>query len=317
MRILVTGSRGMIGSALVRHLGESGDQVVRLVRDPAQNEADSIPWDPASGELAHSRVEEFDAVVHLAGHNLAAGRWTKARKAAIRDSRVRSTQLLCEALRRLDHPPEVLASASAIGIYGDRASEVLTEETSLGTGFLAEVCRQWEAATRPAAEVGIRVVHLRFAIVLTADGGALARMLLPFRMGLGGVVGNGQQYWSWIALEDALAAIRFVLVTGGVSGAANLAAPEPVTNREFTRTLGATLGRPTFFSIPAFVARTVFGEMADETLLASTRTMPAKLQANGFRFRHSRLAGTLRSLLQNQAGSPTRFVPEHHRKEPP
>ena len=317
MRILVTGSHGMIGTALIGHLRESGDQVVRLVRNPTRSEADGIPWDPASGVLDPFRVEEFDAVVHLAGHNLTAGRWTNAGKAAIRDSRVRSTQLLCEALRRLHHPPKVLASASAIGIYGDRGSEVLTEDAPPGTGFLAEVCRQWEEATRPAAENGIRVVHLRFAIVLTAQGGALAKMLLPFRLGLGGVVGTGQQYWSWIALDDALEAIHFALVTDGVSGAANLAAPEPVTNREFTRTLGATLGRPTCLPLPAFVARAIFGKMADETLLASSRVLPAKLLANGFRFRHQDLAGAMRSLLQNQAGPPTRFVPEHDRKEPP
>ncbi len=298
MTILVTGSSGFIGSVLVPFLIKKGHKVVRLIRSPSRPGPDVLLWDPGSGVLDGSKLEGFDAVVHLAGENLATGRWTEAKKAAIRDSRVRSTRLLCDGLRQLRRPPKVLALASGIGLYGNRGAETLTEESSPGTGFLAEVSRQWEDAAKPGAETGIRLVHLRFGIVLSSQGGALAKMLLPFKLGLGGVLGNGAQYWSWITIDDAVEAIYYSLVTDRLFGPLNIVSPQTVTNREFTRTLGSVLGRPTLFRIPAFVARAVFGEMADQALLASTRAVPAKLLANQFVFQHGNLSGALRYLLQ-------------------
>ncbi len=239
----------------------------------------------------------MDAVVHLAGENISAGRWTDARKARIRDSRVQGTRLLCESLVGLSQPPKVLVCASAVGYYGDRKDEVLTEESTPGAGFLAEVCREWEEAAESAAQASIRVVYLRTGIVLSPSGGALAKMLLPFKLGLGGRIGGGGQYMSWIALNDAIGAIHHAIVTEALRGPANLVAPSPVTNLEFTKTLGRVLSRPTIFPLPGFVARLVLGEMADGLLLASTRAEPARLLGTGYVFRHPELEGALRYLL--------------------
>jgi uncharacterized protein (TIGR01777 family) len=236
-------------------------------------------------------------VVHLAGANIAAGRWTPARKAEIRDSRVEGTRSLCQALARLAHPPQVLASASAVGFYGDRGTETLTEESVAGTGFLPGVCQAWEAAAEPATRVGIRVVHLRFGMILSPAGGALRKMLLPFRLGGGGRVGSGAQFVSWIAIDDVLGAIEHVLREESLHGPVNVVAPESVTNAEFTRSLGRVLRRPTLIPLPAFAARLAFGEMADALLLASARVMPARLRASGYRFRFPELEGALRHLL--------------------
>ena len=297
MKILVTGSSGLIGSALAQHFTENGCPVIRLVRGSTPRASGDLGWDPDSGQLEESQIEGFDAVVHLAGKNIASGRWTPAMKAEIRASRVRSTRMLCEALRKLERPPKVLASASSIGIYGNRGAEMLTEADSAGTGFLAEVTKEWEASTKPAAEKGIRVIHLRFGVVLSLRGGALARMLPPFKMGLGGALGTGEQYWSWIAIHDAVRAIHHALVTDSLVGPVNIVSPAPVTNLDFTLDLGAALRRPAFLKVPAFAARLAFGEMADEALLASTRVFPAKLRSNGFTFQHQDLPEALRSLL--------------------
>ena len=298
MKILITGSAGLIGSALTTHFTQEGHQVARLLRQLGTSDGDHLRWDPDSGLCDARQLEGFDAVIHLAGRNLAAGRWTKAMKAAIRESRVRSTRLLCETLQKLRHPPKVLASASAVGIYGSRGAEWLTEESSPGTGFLAEVAMQWEGAAQPAAERGIRVVQLRFGVVLSAQGGALAKMLLPFRLGLGGSIGSGEQYWSWITMGDAVRAIDFAVTNEHLAGPLNIVSPNPITNREFTRTLGAILQRPTILPLPAMLARIVFGEMADAALLASTRVEPSKLQACGFSFRYPELGMALGNLLQ-------------------
>jgi len=297
MKVLVAGSRGLIGSALVRFLVEGGHLVTRLVRGPARPGGTEIPWGPTEGKLDPGMLEGHDAVVHLAGENLTAGRWTPERKARIFNSRVRGTRLLAETLAGLAPPPKVMVCASAIGYYGDRGEEVLTEESSLGRGFLAELCREWEAASAPAAENGIRVVRLRFGVVLSAAGGALRKMLRPFRFGLGGRFGSGQQYMSWIALDDVLAVILRALTDDSLAGPVNAVAPDAVTNREFTRTLGRVLMRPTIFPVPAFALRTIFGEMADETLLASNRVQPAKLLTHGFAFRYPELEGALRHVL--------------------
>ncbi|MBI3457993.1 MAG: TIGR01777 family protein, partial [Candidatus Rokubacteria bacterium] len=270
MHVLVTGSTGLIGSTLVPFLTAAGHRVTRLVR-PASGppEPTARAWDPAKGLLNAADLEGVDAAVHLAGENLASGRWTAPRKARIRASRVGSTALLCDTLAGLAAPARVLVCASAVGYYGSRGDEVLREESGPGTGFLAEVCRAWEAATAPAARRGIRVVHTRFGVILTPAGGALATMLLPFRLGLGGRLGSGAQYWSWITLDDVVSAIAHAIATDGLAGPVNVVAPTPVTNGEFTATLGRVLGRPTLFPVPAFALRLLLGDMARELLLAS------------------------------------------------
>jgi uncharacterized protein len=297
MNILVTGASGLIGSALVPILTAAGHDVTRLVRSPPQPGEKAARWDPQAGTIDAHAFEGVEAVVHLAGENIAA-RWTPAQKVKIRDSRVHGTQVLSGMLARLTDPPKVLVCASAIGYYGDRGAEVLSEDSAAGAGFLAEVCRAWEAAAEPARQKGIRVVHSRFGLVLSAAGGALAKMLPPFRLGLGGVLGSGQQYISWIALDDAVGVIERAIVTDALAGPINVVTPQALTNQEFTKTLGKVLGRPTIFPLPAFAARLMFGEMADALLLASTRVQPAKLLALGYNFRYPELEGALRHLLQ-------------------
>jgi uncharacterized protein (TIGR01777 family) len=297
MHVLVTGASGLVGSALVPLLIASGHAVTRLVRSTPRPGQAEIPWDPAARRIGTPALEGLDAVVHLAGESIAAGRWTAAKKARIRDSRVQGTTILCEALAQLVTPPKVLLCASAIGYYGDRGERILREESAPGTGFLAEVCQAWEAAAAPAVQRGVRVVYLRTGMVLSPAGGALAKMLIPFRLGLGGVVGTGKQYMSWIALDDMLGAMHHALITETLHGPVNMVAPQPVTNQEFTKTLGKVLRRPTVFPLPAFVARLVFGEMADALLLASTRVAPARLQASGYTFQYPVLEEALRHLL--------------------
>jgi uncharacterized protein (TIGR01777 family) len=301
MNVLVTGSTGLVGSALVPFLTTGGHHVTRLVRrrqasSPGAAITD-VEWDPAAGRLDSASLEGIDAAVHLAGENIGTGRWTAAKKAKILDSRVRGTRLLCESLAKLSRPPGALVSASAIGIYGSRGDEPLTEENGPGAGFLADVCRQWEAAVEPAEKRGIRVARLRCGVVLSPAGGALAKMLLPFKLGAGGVVGSGKQYVSWIALDDMIGVIHHALITESLRGPVNAVTPNPVTNRELTKTLGRVLGRPTVFPLPAFAARVAFGEMAEETILSSARVEPAKLRQSGYAFRHPELEGALRHLL--------------------
>jgi hypothetical protein len=248
--------------------------------------------------LSAANLEGIDATVHLAGENIAARRWTPAQKAKIRESRVGGTRLLAETLAKLRKPPRTLVCASAIGFYGDRSDQRLNEDSPPGTGFLADTCREWEAAARPAVEQGIRVVHLRTGLVLASQGGALAKMLPPFRLGIAGIIGSGRQYMSWISLGDLVAVISYALSNETQRGPVNAVAPNPVTNYEFTKTLGRVLRRPTLFPMPAFAARLAFGEMADGLLLASTRVEPKRLLDCGFRFRFPELEAALVQAVQ-------------------
>ena len=289
MKIAVTGSTGLVGSALVPLLVGAGHEVVRLKR-PSD-------WDPEKRTVRLAAFAGVEAVVHLAGESIASGRWTPARKERILQSRVRGTKLIAEICGQIEPRPQVLVSASAIGYYGDRGSEILREESPPGAGFLPDVCRQWEAATDAAARKGIRVVHLRTGLVLSSKGGAMGKMLLPFKMGVGGKIGSGDQYWSWISLDDLCGAIIHCIQATGLHGAVNIVSPSPVTNSEFTKALGRVLSRPTIFPLPAFAARLALGEMADALLLASAKVEPAKLSASRFVFRHKDLEATLRQLL--------------------
>jgi uncharacterized protein len=308
MRVLVSGSSGLVGSALRPALSRAGHRVGRLVRSgvsvgeagtgPAVRlGADDVTWDPIGGSLDAARLEGLDAVVNLAGASIAHGRWTAARKETIRRSRVDTTQLLSATLATLARPPKVMVSASAVGYYGDRGEELLDESAARGRGFLPALCVAWESATERAEKRGIRVVHLRFGVILSATGGALAKMLPPFRLGLGGNLGSGRQYVGWIAMDDAIGAIQHALARDSLRGPVNVVSPTPVTNGEFTRALGRALRRPTVLPLPAFAARLLFGEMADALLLASGRVSPAALRASGYRFQHPDLDAALRHLL--------------------
>jgi len=296
MKVAITGASGLVGRALVPFLTAGGHDVLRLVRRGARVR-DEVSWDPAAGTIQAEALEGVDAVVHLSGENIAAGRWTAARKALLRSSRVGPTRLLAETLAGLEKKPRVLVSASAIGYYGDRGDAWVTEKDAPADDFLGRLSVEWESAADPAARAGIRVVHLRTGIVLSPAGGALGKMLLPFKAGLGGVLGPGTQYMSWIALDDLLAVVHHALDRGEISGALNAVAPEPVTNAVFTKTLGRVLGRPTIAPAPAFVLRLALGEMADATLLSSTRVKPERLHATGYRFRFPELEGALRHVL--------------------
>ncbi len=298
MRVLVSGSSGFIGSALVPFLSTSGHQLTCLVRRRPSANSMAIRWDPLKGEIDVDKLEGLEGVVHLAGEGLATGKWTADKKAKIRESRVSGTHLLCRALANLSRPPRVIVCASAIGYYGDRGEERLDEDSPPGSGFLAEVCREWEAAAQPAVQRGIRVVHVRLGVVLGPLGGAVALMLPPFTLGVGGRLGSGRQYMSWIALDDVLGGIGYALTHETLRGPVNLVAPMPVTNREFTRALGRVLRRPTVCPVPAFVLRWALGELADEALLASTRAIPTRLQAAGYPFQYPELDTALRSLVR-------------------
>jgi len=299
MKVAVTGATGLVGTALGSYLEAGGHAVTRLVRGrPGRDEA---AWDPARGVIDAQLLEGVDAVVHLAGESIADGRWTADKKRRIRDSRVGGTRLLASALARLRRKPRTLLCASAVGFYGDRGEELLTESSCVGDGFLPEVCSQWEGAAAPAAEAGIRVVHLRIGLVLTPLGGALGRMLVPFRIGVGGRMGSGRQWMSWIAIDDLLSAIHHVLADEELRGPVNAVAPHPVTNAEFARTLGSVLGRPAVAPLPGVAARLAFGEMADALLLSSARVQPEKLLNAGFSFRYPRLDGALDHLLGRRA----------------
>ncbi len=298
MKILMTGSTGLVGTALVSLLEKEGHRVSPLVRGKPRAGTSEIEWHPDQNSVTNrDALEGHDAAIHLAGESIADGRWTPEKKQRIRDSRVKGTGLLAATLGQLERPPRVLASASAIGFYGNRVDELLDEASAPGNGFLADVCREWEAATAAAEEAGIRVAHLRFGIVLSAQGGALAKLLTPFKLGAGGKLGSGKQWMSWVAIDDAIAAIYEVVGADDMNGAVNIVAPNPVTNAEFTETLGRVLERPTIFSVPAFAARLAFGEMADEALLASQRVAPAQLKQHGFEFQYPQLDAGLRHLL--------------------
>ena len=301
MHVLVTGSSGLVGKSLLETLRKDAHSVTVLLRPQTKIPVDfkfgRIPWDPDQDRIDSGSLHRIDAVVNLAGENIAGGRWTASRKRAIRESRVRGTRLLSETIAKMTPPPRVLVSASAIGYYGDRGQELLTEDSAPGSDFLSRVCQDWEAATAPAEQAGIRVVHLRTGLVLSSRGGALSKMLLPFKLGLGGRVGPGSQFMSWITLEDEVRAILFALQDESLAGPVNAVAPQPVINAEFTRRLGKALSRPTIFPMPAFAARLAFGEMADALLLSSTRVHPARLESAGFAFKHTELDDGLRAAL--------------------
>lgn len=296
MRVLISGASGLIGLALTAALRAGGDQPVALVRRAPQGA--EVQWNPGQ-PLDPQKLAATDAIVHLAGKNVA-GRWTEKFKQEVRESRVQGTLTLAKAAAeayRQTGKPAVLVAASAIGYYGDRGEEVLTEASAPGEGFLADVCREWEAATEVASAAGIRVVNLRIGVVLASDGGALKPMLLPFKLGLGGEIGDGKQYWSWIALEDVVQAIVFALGNDTLRGPVNAVGPEPVRNAEFVKALGKALHRPSMFPLPAFVVRAVFGEFGEEGILGSARILPTKLEAAGYEFRHPQLEEALRTVL--------------------
>lgn len=297
MRVLVSGSTGLVGNAVIKRLKAEGHEAIRLVRKRGNHGDPEVLWNPSEGKIARDGLEGLDAVIHLAGENIAE-RWTEEKKRRIRDSRIVGTALLSSALAGLADPPKVMVSASAIGFYGDRGNEILGEDAAPGTGFLSEVCQGWENATEKAEKAGIRVVHMRIGVVLAAQGGALDAMLKPFKLGVGGVLGTGRQYMSWIALDDLVAAILFVLKKDGIEGAVNATAPRAVTNREFTKTLGKVLNRPTVLPAPAFGLRLVLGEMADEMLLSSARCAPDRLKETGFGFNFVELERALRHALE-------------------
>ena len=298
MKILISGASGLIGSALKTALSARGDRVLSLTRRNVRNDSE-ITWDPSSNTLDPAHLTNIDGVIHLAGENIASRRWTSAQKARIRDSRVQGTTLLTQTLATISPPPKVFISASAIGYYGNRDDEILTEDSQPGSGFLPDVSIAWENAAKPAAAAGIRTVHPRIGIVLSPEGGALNKMLLPFKLGLGGIIGSGNQYMSWITLDDLASLFLFAIDNESISGAINAVSPTPVTNREFTKTLGRVLSRPTIFPLPAFAAKLALGEMADALLLASTRVISPRLENTSFSFAHPHLEPALRHLLKS------------------
>lgn len=298
MKILVTGSSGLVGSELVPFLKKEGHEVKKLVRTPVITEDDTLCWDPQHCEVIPEDFEGYDVLINLAGENIAAGRWTPEKKRKIKDSRVLGTHIICELIARLKDPPKLVINASAIGYYGNRGDEVLHEASSPGNGFLAEVCQEWEAATEAAAKRGIRVVEVRFGIILSSKGGVLAKLLTPFKWGVGGVVGSGNQYMSWIHIDDLVGIMYLIINNETISGPVNVVAPESVTNRQFTKTLGRVLRRPTIFPLPAFIARLALGEMADELLLSSTRVSPDVLIHANYSFNFPTLEAALRDLLR-------------------
>ena len=297
MKILVSGSHGLVGKALSKSLTTDGHEVVRLVRHEPIVGDPEIWWDPIEGRIDAARLEGHEVVVHLAGESIASGRWTAEKKRSILESRVKGTLLLSETLARLSRPPSLFLSASAIGYYGNRGDALLTEQSAPGNDFLAKVCIEWEAATAAAVEKGIRTVHTRFGIILDDEGGALAKMLTPFRMGIGGRAGSGKQWMSWIALEDVVNGLKFLMGETMTRGPVNFVAPNPVTNAEFSKTLGRVLSKPTIFPVPEFGVRLAFGEMADALLLSSQRVEPSVLKSKGFEFKWPTLETALKYIL--------------------
>ena len=297
MDILISGAGGLIGAALQPALRARGHHVRRLVRRSPPSDSRDIFWSPPGQKPPPESLEGVEAIIHLSGASIAAGRWTTARQRAILESRVQTTEIIASVVSQMAKPPSVFIGASAIGYYGNRGTEWLDETSASGVGFLAAVCRQWETAADPIEKRGVRVVHLRTGIVLSRQGGALKSMLLPFKLGLGGRLGDGKQYMSWISLEDLVRSIVFAVETPAVSGPVNGVAPEPVTNAEFTRTLGRLLHRPILFPVPAAALRLALGERADALLLASLRLRPVRLLENGFTFRQPTLESALREIL--------------------
>lgn len=295
MHLFVSGASGLVGTALQSLLARRSHAVTQLVRRPPGE--GEVQWTPNEGQLAVADLRGADGFIHLSGESIAEGRWTEAKKRRIRESRIKSTELLARAAAQLDPKPAVFVCASAIGYYGDRGTQELTEQSGPGDGFLSEVCQQWEAATQPAADAGIRVVNLRIGVVLSKKGGALAAILPIFKLGGGGVVGHGRQYWSWVGLDDLASMLEFCAVNDQLSGPVNGVAGS-CTNREFTKTLGRILNRPTIIPLPAFAARLLLGQMAEDLLLASARVVPQKLQDANYPFLHDNLESALRTAVK-------------------
>jgi len=295
MKIAIAGASGLVGSALINALVAEGTAITRLVRGAPKS--GEIEWHPNQYQLNSQMLEGFDVIVNLAGESVAGSRWTDDQKRKIRDSRVSGTNLLSEAIARMSAKPSAFICASATGIYGDRDDEILDEQSESGGGFIAGVCREWEKACEPAIKAGVRVVNLRLGPVLARTGGMLAKLLTPFKMGMGGKVGSGKQYISWVALDDVVSAIKLAISDQSIRGPLNIVSPNPVTNEEFTRTLGHVLNRPTALAVPAFAARLAFGEMADEMLLASQRVTPKKLLQANFTFQYPDLESAFRKYL--------------------
>ena len=295
MKVAVTGSSGLIGSSLVSFLSEKSVTVSKILRENTKD--DDISWKPEDGDWDSAFTGGVDGIVHLAGENIASGKWTRKKKEKIRNSRIEGTTRLCEHILKLPTPPSVLVCASAIGYYGNRGVEFLNEGSSRGSGFLPDVCLGWEEAAESVSKAGIRVVNVRFGIVLSKDGGALAKMMTPFKIGMGGKIGSGTQYMSWIAMDDVTSAIYHTLITESLKGPVNVTAPNPVTNKEFTNTLGEVLKRPAVVPIPAFAAKLAFGEMANDLLLASTKVAPKRLSDSGYKFQYPELENALKHVL--------------------
>ena len=296
MKILIGGSHGLVGTALIKSLEAANHEVFRLVRHAPTSKTE-VEWSPDRYSIALARIEGFDAVVNLAGESIAEGRWTDEKKQRIRESRIKGTKLLGDALANLAIPPQAFICASAIGYYGNRGEELLTEASAKGDDFLSVVCAEWEQATALANEKGIRVVNARFGVILDTNGGALKKMLPPFRMGVGGKIGSGKQWMSWIALDDVVGALNFALTNDSLRGPVNFVAPNPVTNAEFTKTLGKVLSRPTLFPIPAFAVKLLFGEMGEALLLGGQRVAPERLVLGGYQFQYPELRSVLQHLL--------------------
>lgn len=298
MKVIVTGASGLVGRQLVPALKNEGHEVVRLVRDHRKTGPGAAFWDPRTGSIDAAALTGCEAAINLAGESIAAGRWNENRKRSIRESRLDATSTIAKTFATLEPRPRLIVNASAIGYYGNRGDEWLDETSRSGSGdYLSSVCRDWEAATEPARAAGVRVVKTRFGVILSKEGGALATMLTPFKLGLGGVVGSGRQYMSWIAIDDVVGAILHSINHAELAGPVNVVAPQPVTNAEFTKTLGRVLSRPTIFPMPAFAAKLAFGQMGDELLLGGQRVKPARLAETGYVFRYPELEAALRHVL--------------------
>ncbi len=297
MNVLISGASGVVGSALIPFLTTGGHRVTRLVRKKTVPGEEEVYWNPNANTLNTDDLAGTDTVIHLAGENIGQGRWTKEKKTRIIESRTKGTSLIANAIAKLDPAPRVMVCASAIGYYGNRGSQVLTEEDGPGDDFISEVCHKWEKAAEPAIEKGIRVVFMRIGIALTPSGGALERLLLPFQMGIGGKIGSGSQYMSWIGIDDVIGAIYHAIKNDKIEGPVNVVSPNPVTNKEFTKTLGRVLSRPTLATVPEFAIKIAFGEMGREIPLSSTRVKPEKLMKTGYRFRNPDIEGALSHLL--------------------